>query len=374
MSNRRPTMLLISFVEWGGSFQRPHHLALGMARRGWQVCFASPGYLHRRNVRVQHLSEFPEGFEVREPAALPAASRLRPIARINEFWMQRNLQPSDGQPWDVIVFNDPRWARLASRLPARYRIFDCMDDLSTSTSHGKEAVAAEMQALSVADRVWTGTYTLRERIGEAHEAVHFIPCGVDADHFSTASPERIEALRASLPGEGPVAGYFGMINERIDVPCLQALLDSGPWRIVLLGAETSRAPQMPDHPRLIRPGLVPYSELPAWLSLFDLALIPYDFHGGHRFLYPVKALEYLAGGCPVLSTPLPDVERFLGEFVELAATPKEWGAAGKALLAPSSEVLARTAAGRDYAFSRRWETMIDEMSEDLSQLPDLIDI
>jgi glycosyltransferase involved in cell wall biosynthesis len=148
---------------------------------------------------------------------------------------------------------------------------------------------------------------------------------------------------------------------------IEALLDSGPWRVLLIGPATSRAPQLPATPRLRYIGPKPYAELPGYLAHFDLALIPYDTTGPHRFLYPVKALEYLAAAKPVLTTPLPDVVRFLGDFTELADGPEAWAAAGRRLLDEQerSKALARAALGQQYARTRSWEAMVEEMEGDL---------
>ena len=62
-------MLIISFVEWPGAFQRPQHLAVGFARRGWDVTYASPGYVHRRGYRTPSGVDLPESLTVLEPAA-----------------------------------------------------------------------------------------------------------------------------------------------------------------------------------------------------------------------------------------------------------------------------------------------------------------
>jgi glycosyltransferase involved in cell wall biosynthesis len=243
-----------------------------------------------------------------------------------------------------------------------------MDDLSASAPSPAWAQRMEQKAVQAADRIWTGTASLAERLEGRHARVRFIPCGVDAERFASPEAAEVDAAKADLPpGEGPLAGYFGVLNERVDMRLIEALLASGPWRVLLIGPATSHAPTMPVHPRLHYAGPRPYAQLPAYLAHFDLGLIPYDATGPHRFLYPVKALEYLAGGKPVLSTPLPDIVRFLGEFVELAGPPGQWGDAGRRLLAEPELRQARQRAvqGQLYARSRSWDAMLDEMEVDL---------
>lgn len=359
------SLLIISFVEWAGAFQRPQHLALGMARRGWEVTYASPGYLHRRNRRIDSGLDLPPNLRILEPPALPGGSRSPQISALNQWLMFRHLRHHSGAGWDLIIFNDPRWTSTAARLPARQRIFDCMDDLSASSPSPALAEKLESSALETADRVWTGTSQLADRLSGRHPHIHFIPCGVDAEHFQwgRAIPDAVK--KELPPGDGPVAGYFGVLNERVDSELLAGLLDAGDWRIVLIGPSTSHAPALPEDKRLRWIGPRPYAALPQYLAAFDLALIPYNTQGPHRYLYPVKALEYLAGGKPVLTSSLPDIVRFLDPFVIRADTREEWRRAGQQLLEGREAADTRARRGQEFAMSRSWETMLDEMEADL---------
>lgn len=362
------SILIISFVEWAGAFQRPQHQAVELARRGRRVTYASPGFLHRKGCRFASGLELPATLEVIEPPQLPGASRIRLLATFNQVWMQRNLARRSQGPWDAIIFNDPRLAPVAAALPARARIFDCMDDLSGASPSAAWAERMEACALETADRVWTGTAMLADRLTGRHAQVRFIPGGVDAGHFAHPDAGTVERIRAELPaGNGPLAGYFGVLNERFDTELVRGLLEEG-WRVLLIGPTTSRAPRLPAHDRLRWVGARPYAELPAWLAHFDLGLIPYHCDGPHRFLYPVKALEYLAGGKPVLTTPLPDIVRFLTDYVEVADGVAAWRDSARRLKAPDAQVRARVEAGRLYARSRSWSAMVDEMEEELERV------
>ncbi|HOR29298.1 MAG TPA: glycosyltransferase [Candidatus Sumerlaeota bacterium] len=368
-------ILILSFVEWSGAFQRPQHLAVGLARRGWEVTYASPGYLHRRGRGAAPGVDLPPSLRILSPAAVPGGSRLRIAAEVNRRLMAAALKRESPQGWETIIFNDPRWAGVAAALPARMRVFDCMDDLTAQAPSAEWARAREDEALRVADRIWTGTASLearlRDQAAERGKPIRFVPCGVDADHFASPDARRVAALRPMLPpGAGPLAGYFGALNERVRGELVEALLAGGA-RVLLIGPTTSRAPaivkQAGRHPGLRWTGPRPYAELPAWLALFDFAIIPYDTGGPHRFLYPVKALEYLAGGKPVLSTPLPDVLRFLGDYVETASAAEDWRAAPRRMQAETESIRKKTERGRDYARSRSWEAMVEEMLADLTR-------
>jgi len=52
-------------------------------------------------------------------------------------------------------------------------------------------------------------------------------------------------------------------------------------------------------------GKLPQAELPEVYSSCDVALVPYRDTPFNRSSFPLKTLEYLAAGLPVVATPLP---------------------------------------------------------------------
>jgi UDP-galactopyranose mutase len=78
-----------------------------------------------------------------------------------------------------------------------------------------------------------------------------------------------------------------------------------------------------------------YAELPSYLAGWDVALMPFALNDSTRFISPTKTPEYLAGGKPVVSTPITDVVRHYGELegVRIAETPEEFVAAVEMALA-----------------------------------------
>jgi UDP-galactopyranose mutase len=78
-----------------------------------------------------------------------------------------------------------------------------------------------------------------------------------------------------------------------------------------------------------------YEELPAYLSGWEVALMPFAINEATRFISPTKTPEYLAGGRPVVSTPITDVIRHYGglEGVRIAAAPEEFVAQAEAAMA-----------------------------------------
>jgi UDP-galactopyranose mutase len=130
-----------------------------------------------------------------------------------------------------------------------------------------------------------------------------------------------------------------VIDERLDLALLAEIAELRPdWTIALIGPvakidETS----IPVRDNIVRFGQQAYDDLPAFLACFDVALMPFARNEATRAISPTKTLEYLAGGKPVISTPIADVITLYGDVVHIAETGLEFIAAAEAVLRRTSD-------------------------------------
>jgi glycosyltransferase involved in cell wall biosynthesis len=64
---------------------------------------------------------------------------------------------------------------------------------------------------------------------------------------------------------------------------------------------------LPQRKNIHYPGAKEYRELPVYLSGWDIAILPFEINESTKYISPTKTPEYLAGGKPVISTPITDV-------------------------------------------------------------------
>jgi UDP-galactopyranose mutase len=69
---------------------------------------------------------------------------------------------------------------------------------------------------------------------------------------------------------------------------------------------------LPKRPNIHWLGRREYAELPAYLSGWDAAMLPFARNESTRYISPTKTPEYLAAGKPVVSTSIRDVVRPYG--------------------------------------------------------------
>ncbi|HEX6410675.1 MAG TPA: glycosyltransferase, partial [Sphingomicrobium sp.] len=111
-------------------------------------------------------------------------------------------------------------------------------------------------------------------------------------------------------------GFFGVLDERFDTELLDSVAAARPdWQFVMIGPVVKIDPaSLPRRAHVHYLGGKRYEELPAYLSGWDVALMPFAMNESTQFISPTKTPEYLAGGKPVVSTPVRDVVRSYGHL------------------------------------------------------------
>jgi UDP-galactopyranose mutase len=128
---------------------------------------------------------------------------------------------------------------------------------------------------------------------------------------------------------------------------------------VILGPVVKIDPEsLPKLPNLHYLGMKRYEQLPAYLANWEIALLPFALNDSTRFISPTKIPEYLAGGKPVVSTPIQDVINPYGsqKLVSIAANGAEFVSAIQGLLQMKKEDRAKWLARVDQQLSQNsWD-------------------
>ena len=350
-----PTYVVFSHLRWDFVHQRPQHL-LGWIGRRHEVLFieeplftSDTPWLEQRpvddNVTVirAHTNVEVGGFHDQQ---LPALRRL----------LEPVLGPLESP---VAWFYTPMALPLLEAFEPGAIVYDCMDELSGFAHAPKQLKQREHALMQRADLVFAGGRSLYEAKRERHHSVHCFPSSVDAAHFGRAND-------AAIDSTSPRLGYFGVIDERIDLQILAALADAEPtWEIEVVGPVAKIDPAaLPIRNNLHYLGMKPYADLPAIIATWDICLMPFALNDATRFISPTKVLEYMAAGKSIVSTPIRDVVEPYGHVVRIADTAEAFVDACRDLLAEGQD--ARTARGdamREIVAATSWQDTADRMME-----------
>jgi glycosyltransferase involved in cell wall biosynthesis len=344
-------LLCLSHLRWNFVFQRPQQLLTRAATEHRVFYFEEPIYgegeprlEQRREGNVQVVvPHLPAG-------TAPDVAESMQRTLLDELCREQNIARF------VLWFYTPMALAFTHHLRPLAVIFDCMDELSAFHGAPPALLAREAALLHVADLVFTGGQSLFEAKRHRHRDIHAFPSSVDVPHFAAARSAAGEpADQAPLPH--PRIGYFGVIDERMDLDLLAGVADARPdFQLVMVGPVVKiDEARLPRRPNIHWLGGRRYAELPDYIAGWDVAMMPFARNESTRFISPTKTPEYLAAGRPVVSTSIRDVVRPYGELglARIADTvPTFVAAIDDALAADRTTMLA---AADDFLASLSWD-------------------
>jgi UDP-galactopyranose mutase len=292
------------------------------------------------------------------------------IAASLRFLLDSLIETERIQP-GVLWYYTPMALTFSDHLDAPAIVYDCMDELSGFVGAPAGLRDAENALLARAGVVFTGGRSLYEAKRHRHRNIHAFPSSVDVPHFARArtrsGPE--PADQASIAH--PRLGFYGVVDERLDRDLIAAAAALRPeWQFVIVGPVVKIDPAtLPRAANLHYLGPKSYEVLPDYLAGWDVALLPFARNDATRYISPTKTPEYLAAGCPVVSTSIRDVVRPYGELrlAHIADDPGAFVAACDAALAEDPAERQRTA---DALLGRMsWDATWTAMADLIARIP-----
>ncbi|MEA2174965.1 MAG: UDP-galactopyranose mutase [Blastocatellia bacterium] len=326
-----PDLVCLSHLRWDFVYQRPQHLFSRCATERRVFFIEEPVYdngpihmdVSKRedglHVVVPHLTH--EVADVARDAVMQGLmDRLFKDYRIREH---------------ILWYYTPMAMSFTRHLNPVAVVYDCMDELSAFKGAPPALRFHEAELFNRADLVFTGGQSLYEHKRKQHRSVHAFPSSIDARHFAQARRITEDPVdQKDIPH--PRMGFFGVIDERLDIDLIKGLAEARPdWHLVIIGPVVKiNEADLPRRENIHYLGGKSYKELPAYLAGWDVALLTFARNESTRFISPTKTPEYLAAGKPVVSTSIRDVVRPYEKLglVRIADTVEEFESAMEAAM------------------------------------------
>lgn len=317
------TLVVFSRLRWHGVFARPQQL-LGRLAERYRIVYVEEPVHAAGPARLVSTSAGPT-IEVITPCTPIGEPGFHDgqIAGLQPL-LDARLQQISG---DIVAWFDTAQALpLAASLRTRATVYDCADEPpGLHDELARDAYQRESALMHIAQLVLVHGPGLFEARRDEHANMHLLPSGVDVQHFAPEALEeggaaQHEARQLQRFVDAPRLGFYGVIDERIDLALVERLADAdAQWQIVMVGPIVGiDRSQLPQRDNLHWLGLQPYAVLPHLLASWDLCLLPLARGPGTRHANPGQALEFLASGKPVVSTAIDDVRTLYGDVVEIA--------------------------------------------------------
>jgi hypothetical protein len=301
-------LVCLSHLRWDFVYQRPNHL-MSRAARGRRVYFIEEAERRGTTPRVEAVNL--DGITIVRPVLPEGASEPAATLMLREEIDRFLASEGVARPW--LWYYTPMALPWTAHIDAEAVVYDCMDELAGFKFAPPILRELEQRLISRADVVFTGGRSLYEAKRGRHLNTFLFPSSVDGAHFAQARHAADPADQATIGR--PRVGYFGVIDERIDLELIGQIAHAGPdWQMVMVGPLAKIGEDdLPRAANIHWLGAKSYADLPAYLGGWDVAIMPFALNDSTRHISPTKTPEYLSGGRPVVSTAIHDVVHPYGD-------------------------------------------------------------
>jgi len=314
-------MIVFCHLRWQFVYQRPQHIISRLASN-MKVLFIEEPIHNDNSQETGNLITVSDNLNVLQPYVRDIES----IANILTHYVKNKTIP-------IGWFYSASFSPLLEKINFETVIYDCMDELSLFKGAPEHLINQEKYLMAHADIVFTGGKSLYESKEKLHSNVYCFPSSVDQEHFAQAlNGISIASDIAHL--QNPIVGYYGVIDERIDLDLLHNCAKKLPnVSFVMIGPLAKiEEGDLPKENNIHYPGMKSYNELPSYLKAFDIAMMPFALNDATKYISPTKTLEYMAAGKPIISTKITDVVRDYSDSVALIENDDEFCHAIQSLL------------------------------------------
>lgn len=350
-------VFVLPIIEWGHRFQRPQHIAKSFADDGHTVFYLGLNF-NGWSSEIEVSEKINGLFEVSNlPGPLNHNRFLHPLPdkAVERLGQQLiGLTSSQNGKQCIILIQQPFWYGLAKylkELTGWKIIYDCMDEHDGLTALNPQIVGDELKLGAEADLVVATSKKLYKKHEDHNQNCILIPNAADYYHFSKKSEVKPNEVTNT---SSPIIGYYGAIMDWFDIDMILQVATSRPqWQFVMIGnVDLDLPPHYAELRNIKFLGEKPYLDLPKYLALFNVALIPFKLVPIIQATNPVKFYEYLSAGKPVVATALPELEPFRDLFYLARNSQEMIIQIEKALSEDGPEKIEKR---KDWAQKQTWE-------------------
>jgi glycosyltransferase involved in cell wall biosynthesis len=247
--------------------------------------------------------------KVLSPVIIPFNS-LKIIRKINKYFVNKEIFKaiiSMGFKEYILLSSHPNVVDYFTDHKKALKIYYCVDDFTVIPGVDNKLIEQmEIELINESNIILYTARILKEKFQNAIAETHYLPHGVDNEHFSVKEP-----INKFPDIKKPIIGFFGLLSEWVDFDLIiEVAKIKKEWSFLFIGNSEINTQRADDIDNIYLIGPVPYSELPVYASSFDVGLIPFKINKLTKAVNPLKFLEYMALGIPVVSTPLPELMQF----------------------------------------------------------------
>ena len=306
-SEKTKDIFIFPFIDWHYRFQRPQHLALGLAKQNTRIFYLACSPLIASHSR-------PYAIDTKPSDNIVIVQLENGDTNLHDFFTDKMTLPQIQtyqksfealcQDFEIssptAIIQHPYWAPLIETLPIHLTIYDCLDFYAGFNNRQQDQLNdLEARLIEKADAVTVTSEFLHHHIDMPHKS-HIVRNGCEFDKFANASPVKAN--------DNVRVGYVGAVSTWFDFDAVYAAALAYPeWQFDIYGRIEGVFSFANTPPNVEFHGEITYQDVPKTIASFDVGIIPFKINRLTKATNPVKVYEYMAAGKPVVSSALPEV-------------------------------------------------------------------
>lgn len=253
----------------------------------------------------------------------------------------------------IILTSTPVMECLIGKIGESSSHYFCLDDYSLFDGAFKSLGNYENNLLSKVDSVFSVSDILKKSKIPKSGNSYFLGQGVDSEHFNMIPYIKKNQI------ERPIIGFFGLISSWIDLNLIIKSAENYPeYDFVLIGPVKEDISKVAKLSNVKFLGEIAYKDLPLYIKNFDVAIIPKKVNKLTAAMNSLKLLEYLSLGLPIVSTNLPEIEKF-NNYVYIGSDDEHFVSLIKVAL--ENDKLEARLLRRQLAEKYNWKSIAEEI-------------
>lgn len=301
------SIIVFPNIPWDYRWQRPQQIFSRLGKKNFNIFYLSP-----ITSSSEYIVERQKGVYELHIKSERRVNILRDLNINNE--LKKEILESIKELIGKYVNNatcfvlHPIWFPVVKDKKNWKLVYDMMDLYSGFTDAKVELIRAEEELLKKSDLIITSAENLNSFAKKYNEKVVMVRNGCDLDRFVDIKKNgQLDSIKGK-----PIVGYFGAINDWFDVEAVEyAVKENAEKNFVFLGnIDTKKVEKLFKYKNVYFLGEVKHEELGGYLAYFDVCTIPFVINELIKSTNPVKFYEYVATGKPVVSSKLPELEKY----------------------------------------------------------------
>ncbi len=327
-------IILIAAEPWENyTWRRRHHVAWALSKKN-KVLFVEPPYSVLSPFRNKHIS-WKQLFNLGRlkhqgrnlysyspfkllPLSLPFSERFN-LDAINKkiiFYKLKRFAKS------LEIKNPILWVFFSDKQYDYFGLFkeaivvgDLYDKFGAPSWEGmsrKEIqylLQRQDNIMRNADIVFTVSQLLCDEFKLLHKKTYLVQNGVDFEYFDNYDDKHNLNNTRFNDIKGPVLAFLGMMHYIVDYELLNYITESNSkWTLLLIGHKNINSEEdkkqfdmLLSRENVIYMGRINKEEIPYYLNLADVCLLPMKKIDLNKYADPLKLWEYFAAGKPVVA-------------------------------------------------------------------------